>query len=40
MLCDDLEGGIQGGKEFDEEGDICIHIDDSLPSTAETNTIL
>ena len=42
MLCDDLDGqdGVGGGREVQEEGDICIHIADSLHCTAETNTTL
>ena len=42
MLCDDLAGcdGVVGRREVQEEGDICIHIADSLPCTAETNTTL
>ena len=46
MLCDDLDeqnGGLGGGsdgQEVQEEGDICIHIADSLCCTAETNTTL
>ena len=38
MLCDDLEVGMVGwggGREALERGDICIHIADSLCSTAE-----
>ena len=41
MLCDDLDGGGgQEGMEFQEGGDIGIHIADSLHCTAETNTKL
>ena len=43
MLRDDLEGwdaGGWGGKEAQQGGDICTHIDDSLRCTAETNTTL
>ena len=31
MLCDDLEGwgGMGGGREGQEGGDICIHMADS-----------
>ena len=35
MLCDDLEGWDGGGgREFQEGGDICIHMADSLLCTA------
>ena len=30
----------EGGREAQEEGNICIHIVDSCCGTAETNTIL
>ena len=43
MLRDDLEGwdaGGWGGKEAQQGGDICTHIDDSLLYTAETNATL
>ena len=42
MLCDGLEGwgGVGGGREAHEGGDICIHMADSQCCTAETNTIL
>ena len=42
MLCGDLDGwdGVEGGREVQEGGDICIHIADSLHCTAETNTTL
>ena len=32
MLCDNLEGwdGVEGGREVQEEGDICIHMADSF----------
>ena len=42
MVCDDLEGcdGEWGGREAQEGGDICVHMDDSHCSGAETNTIL
>ena len=42
MLCDDLEcwDWGWGGREFQEGGDICIHISDSLHCTAETNSTL
>ena len=42
MLCDNLEGWDWGwdGREFQEGGDICIHIADSLHCTAETNSTL
>ena len=38
MFCDDLDGW--GGREVQEEGDIGIHIADSLHCTAENNTSL
>ena len=40
MLCDDLEGwgGMAGGREGQEGGDICIHTADSCME--ETSTIL
>ena len=41
MLCDDLKGwDVEGGREVQEGGDICIHIAASHCCTAETNTIL
>ena len=43
MLCDDLEGWDKEGRREAQEGgdgDICIHIADSLCCTAETNTTL
>ena len=49
LLCRELSSGfcdsldwwdLGGGKEVQEGGDICIHIDDSLHCTAETNTTL
>ena len=41
MLCGDLDGWDSGGgREAQEEGDICIHVASSLHSTAETNTPL
>ena len=40
MLCFDVDGWDGGGGgEVQEGGDICIHIADSLPCTAETNTL-
>ena len=32
MLCDNLEGWdrVEGGREVQEEGDICIHMADSF----------
>ena len=36
MLCDDLEEQDGGGREVQEERDICIHIADSLPCAVET----
>ena len=40
VLCDDLEGCYRGmgGKSRREK--ICVHTDDSLHHTAETNTVL
>ena len=43
MFCDDLagcDGAVGRREEVQEEGDICIHIADSLPCAAETNTTL
>jgi len=43
VLRADLEGcdrGGGGGKEVQEGGDICIHVADSLPCTAEMNNNL
>ena len=41
MLCDNLEGwdGVGGGREVQEEGDICIPMADSCQYMAETNTM-
>ena len=42
MLCDDLQGldgGMGGGKEAQEEGNVHIHIADSRCRTAESNNI-
>ena len=41
MLWDNLEGwdGVGGGREFQEEGDICPAVADSC-RMAEMNTIL
>ena len=41
QLCDDLgveDAGV--GRDSPEGGDICIHIADTFPCTAETNTTL
>ena len=43
MLCDDLEGKmgrVRGEREAQEEGDIGIHMPDSLCYTAETSKTL
>ena len=40
MHGDDLNGWDGQGREVQEEGDICIHIADSLCCTVETNTTL
>ena len=43
MLCNDLEGwDREGGRETQERGygDTCMHMDDSLCYTAETNAAL
>ena len=45
MLCYDLEGwiggvGWRGGKEAQEEGDICLHTADSPRYREETNMTL
>ena len=38
VLCDNLEGWDKGGgREAQEERDICIHISDSHCCIAETN---
>ena len=39
MFCDDLDRGDVGSRE-EMGGDICIHIADSLPCTAETDMAL
>ena len=42
VLCDDLkglDGGMGGGKEAQEEGNVYIHIADSH-RTAESNNII
>ena len=40
VLCDNLEGwGVGYGREAQEGGITCVLIVDSLPSTAETNTM-
>ena len=37
--CGDLERcGGGSGKEIQEGGDICVHMDDSLCCTVEANT--
>ena len=42
VLSDNLEGwdGVEGGREVQEGGDICILIADSHCCRAETNTTL
>ena len=41
MLSDDPKGGMRGGgREAQEEGDICILMADSCLYMAETNTKL
>ena len=42
VLCENLEvwDGVWGGKEVQEEGDLCIPVADSCWCMAETNTIL
>jgi len=36
VLCDDLDGWDEGSeREVQERRDICIHIADSFPCTAE-----
>ena len=37
MLCGDLDKW-DGGREVQEEGDMCMHIVDSLGCAAEINT--
>ena len=41
VFCDDLEGWGEGwgGREVQEEGDICIHIADSLHCIAGTQHV-
>ena len=40
MLCDDLEGWHEGGRQAQEGGGLCVHVADSRRWTAEANTIL
>ena len=42
VLCDNLEGWdrVEGRRELQEGGDICISVADSCCCTAEANTIL
>ena len=41
VFYDNLEGqGVEGGREFQEGGDICIPVADSCRWLAETSTIL
>ena len=42
VICDNLEGwgGVGGGREIQEGGDVCIPMTDSCCCMAETNTIL
>ena len=40
ILCGDLDGWEGGGKEVQEEGNICTYTADSLCCMAETNTTL
>ena len=42
MLCNDLEewGGVGGGREAQDEGDIATFIADSCCCTEEINTTL
>ena len=41
VLCDNVEGWDGGvRREAQEGGDRCVHIDDSLHCTAETNVTL
>ena len=41
MTCDDIEvSDGAGGREVQEERDICVHIADSHCCTAETNKIV
>ena len=42
VLCDNLEGwdGLEGGRESQEVGDICIPMADSYCCMVETNTTL
>ena len=37
-ICDYLRSGVEGERDTQEGGDICIHIADSYWYTAETNT--
>ena len=42
VICDNIEGwdGVEGEREVQEGGDICIPMTDSCWYTAETNMIL
>ena len=42
MLCDNLDGGdgVEGGREVQEGGDICLAVTDLCRCTAKTNTML
>ena len=42
MLCDNLEGrdGVGDRRGIQDEGDICIPVDDSCQYVAQTNPIL
>ena len=40
MLCDDLEGWEEGGREAQGGGGICLHIADPCCCTEETKTTL
>ena len=41
-ICNNLEGwdGVEGGREFQEGGDVCTPVADSYGCMAETSTIL
>ena len=40
VLCDDLEGWEEGGREAQGGGGICLHIADPCCCTEETKTTL
>ena len=40
VLCDDLGGGMGGGRDAQEGDDICVTVTDLCCCTAETNSIV